>query len=100
MNRRELLLLLVAAVALALAAGCNSIPEVEVPKEVLVPTPIACVDPAKRPKAPELRSEADLMAMDRYRRTLAAWQDLKKHEVYMAELEAIVEGCSRIPVTR
>ena len=92
--------LLPVALALALAAGCESIPEVKVPEKVLVQVPVACVEAAKRPKAPELRTEAHLMAMDRGRRTLAAWSDLKKHETYMALLEAIVEACSRIPPSR
>lgn len=96
--RPNLLLLLVLVAASALAA-CSSLPEVKVPERVSVPTPVPCVDPAQRPPAPQLRSEADLMAMDQYRRTLAAWQDLKKHEAYQAQLEAIVEGCSRIPVS-
>ena len=91
----NLLLLLVLGTVSALAA-CSSIPEIRVPERVLVPTPIACVDPAKRPPAPQLRAEADLLAMDQYRRTLAVWQDLKKHEAYMVQLEAIVEGCSRL----
>lgn len=97
MTGRVSSLLLPAAAALVLAAGCESIPEIKVPETVKVQVPVACVDPAQRPKAPPLRTEADLMAMDRGRRTLAAWADLKKHEVYTAELEAIVEGCSRIP---
>jgi hypothetical protein len=48
------------------------------------------------PARPQTRSEADLMAMDRYRRTLAAWSDLKQLEAYAGELEAIAAGCSRI----
>lgn len=81
-------------VALALAS-CQT--TVDVPKQVNVRVSTACVDQDKRPKRPELRTESDLMAMDRNRRTLAAWSDLKKHELYTAELEAVVEGCSRLP---
>lgn len=43
--RRSLLLLAV------LSAGCTHKPRVEV-REVLVPTPVACVDPAQIPEEP------------------------------------------------
>lgn len=94
MTARILLLLFLTAAALALAS-CADAP-LEVPKEVKVPVPVACVPADKRPQAPVLRTEADLMAMDRYRRTIAAWSDKIKLEAYAAELAAIVEACSRI----
>ena len=98
-NLNLLLLLVWALVACAVPlASCSSRHELQVPKEIKVPTPVACVDAAKRPQKPALRTEDDLLAMDRYRRTLAAWSDLKKQEAYLAELEAVVEGCSRIPL--
>ena len=82
---------------LVLLAGCAA-QTVTVPKEVRVQVPVPCVDPASRPSRPPLRLEAELLSMDRYRRTLAVWSDLKAYEAYVAELEAIVAGCSRIPV--
>lgn len=92
-------LLLLASVAGAAAlAACSS--TVEIPKEVKVPVPIACIDQAKRPVPPAVRTEADLLNMPRGLRTLAAWSDLKKLEIYSAELAALVEGCSRIPRPR
>ena len=84
---------LAAILALALA-GCAA-QTVTVPREVKVEVPVACVQ--ERPQRPALRSEAELLALDRYRRTLAAWSDLKAYEAWAAELEAVVEGCSRIP---
>ncbi len=89
-----LLLLLWTFGALALAS-CSTEP-VTVPREVKVPVPVPCVDAAKRPKAPHLRSSADLLAMDRGTRTIATWSDRLKMEIYLAELEAVVEGCSRL----
>lgn len=94
-----LLLLLAGVVTLALTgcAGWNPL-SLLVPKEVAVPTPVPCISPQERPKRPALRTEAELMALDHYRRTHAAWADLKRMEGYIGELEAVVEGCSKIPV--
>lgn len=91
------LLLLLGCLASAVAlASCSSVPDLQVPEQVLIQVPVPCISPADRPARPPVRSEADLMAMDRYRRTLAAWSDLKRLERYSAELEAIVEGCARV----
>jgi len=92
-----LLLAVLVAGAVALASGCSSVPTIEVPKEVKVEIPVACLRPQDVPARPAQRSPADLMAMDRYRRTLAAWSDLTSLRGYAAELEALVAGCSRIP---
>lgn len=94
----DLLLLAVLAAAAALLASCAS--QVVVPREVRVPVPVACISAAGRPQKPALRTAADLMGMDRYRRTLAAWSDLRAYEAYTAELEALIEGCSRIVPAR
>lgn len=79
---------------LALAA-CET--GVRVPEEIKIEVPVPCVNAEDRPKAPAVRTESDLLAMDRYRRTIAAWSDLKRLEAHAAKLEAIVEACSRIP---
>ena len=94
-----LLLRLAASGVLALAlASCTSLPELQVPKETRVPVPVPCVDPAKRPQRPALARDDDLLGLDRGTRTLRAWSDRERLLGYTAELEAVVEGCGRIPI--
>jgi len=97
-NRLRVLLLLAVAFLAPALASCSGMPTITVPKEVLVPVPVPCVDPAKRPLRPALTPIDDLMAMDRATRTLFAWSSLERLTGYTAELEAVVEGCSRIPI--
>lgn len=95
---RVLLLLFPATVVAALAAGCATTREpVQIPTETKVQVPVPCVDPAKRPQRPALRTLDQVMAMERGQRTRAAWSELEKREAYVGELEAQVEACSRIP---
>lgn len=77
-------------------AGCAS-PGVEIPRTVNVATPVACVDPADKPVRPELLSDGDILLLDSYRAVYALWGDRMDREAYESKLEAIVEGCSRIP---
>jgi len=86
--------IVIAALALA---SCSSVPKIDVPKEVRLPVPIPCVDAAKRPKPPAVVPIDDLLAMDKGTRTLRAWANLERLVAYAAEVEAVVEGCSRIP---
>lgn len=89
----------VVSVLLALGlASCSSLPAVQVPKEVKVQVPVPCVEATQRPQRPALATLDDLMAMDEGTRTLRAVADLERYEAYSRELEAVVEGCSRIPV--
>lgn len=81
-------------------AACTTVPEVRIPETVRVPVSVPCVSPEARPQRPALRSETDLMSMDTYRRTLAAWSELLTLRAWSAELEAVVEGCARIPAAR
>lgn len=94
MIRLPLLLLWWALAALPLAACA---PTVRIPEIVDRAVPVPCVDAATRPVRPALRSEDELFAMPRGTRTLAAYADLRAYDAYTAELEAAVEGCSRIP---
>lgn len=93
---KHLFLLLLGFIAMVAAlAGCASAGRV--PERVAVEVPVPCIPAQDVPQRPQLRAEADLMAMDRYRRTLAVWSNWLKLEIYAAELEALVAGCSRLP---
>jgi hypothetical protein len=81
-----------------LLAGCAS--TVEIPKEVKVPVPVPCIAPEKKPQRPVLRSDAELLALDSYKRTWALWGDRGERQAYEQTLEAIMEGCSRIPALK
>lgn len=70
---------------------------VTIPKEVRVPVPVACVDPKDRPARPPLRTDAEILALDSYRAIWALWLDREDRQGYELRLEAVVEGCSRIP---
>jgi len=91
----NLILLAVLVAACGALAGCAT--QLQVPEKVNVPVPVACVDPKDVPPRPQLRTQDDLMGMDRYRRTLAAWSDLVKLWAYTTQLESIAAGCSKIP---
>lgn len=78
-------------------AGCAST-GVEIPREVRVQVSIPCVSPTERPERPALLSDGELLALDSYRATWALWGDRLERQAYEAKLEAIVEGCSRLPV--
>lgn len=101
--RRGSSLLLRAVVSVLLALGlasCSTLPSVQVPKEVKVQVPVACVDPANRPKPPAILDEDALLAMDDGTRTLRLWADHARLRAHAEALEAVVEGCSRIPATK
>lgn len=85
------------AIALCLAlllAGCAS--TVEIPKEVQVPVPVPCVDQKDLPAPPAIASEAELLLMPRYERTLRLWIDHARLVTYQAQLEAIARRCSQL----
>lgn len=89
------ILLLVAALA-----GCESVPTVTVPREVNVPVLAPCIDPADAPQAPAVPSEAELLAMDPYRRTIAVWVAYVELQIYKLKAAAMVQQCSQIPAPK
>jgi len=74
--------------ALGLLSGCAGI---EVPKEVRVPVPIACID--RVPVKPSLMSDEELLALDDYGLVIALARDRRLRQGYEATLETVIEGC-------
>lgn len=83
-------------VCCAALTGCAST-GVEIPREVRVQVPIPCIAPADRPERPAFLSDGDILVLDSYRATWALWGDRLERQAYEARLEAIVEGCGRLP---
>lgn len=88
-----------AYIFVAALAGCAS-DGVTIPREVRVQVPVPCVAPDDRPERPALLSDGEILALDSYRATWALWGDRLERQAYEAKLEAIVEGCSRLPAPR
>jgi hypothetical protein len=87
--------LLICAVICTVLAGCAG-PELQIPKEVSVAVPTACVDAKDKPLRPQLMTRAEILALDDYRRTLAIWGEWLKLTLYTGALEPVVDACSRI----
>ena len=77
-----------------IATGCGgTMPEL--PKERLVPVAVPCINVGDIPPRPAFWKDEDLMVLDRYKRTLAVWDERREREVYERDLEAIVRACAR-----
>jgi hypothetical protein len=93
-----LLLSALVAATVPLLAGCEAtVPTIKVPETVRVEIPVPCIAASQWPQQPRLRTADELMAMDEYSRTLASWSELEKLWGYAPALEALVDGCSRLP---
>jgi len=91
------LLLAVLVAAAPLLGGCGTSPTATVPETVDRQVPVPCIPLDGRPPRPVLRTPEELMAMERGPRTLAAWSELEKLWGYAPQLEALVDGCGRLP---
>lgn len=78
--------------SLVILAGCATKP---VPLTASVEIPVPCV--AKKPARPVLITEAELAALGDYDAVLALEVFRLRATGYIGELEAVVDGCSKIP---
>lgn len=76
-----------------LLAGCASAP----PIETRVPVAVPCIAAGDRPVRPALPTRAELDAMSDYQLPLGLDLYRVLAEAYIGELEAAVDGCSRLP---
>lgn len=81
---------------LMLLTACAS-PQLKIPETVKVAVPAPCIDPEELPQRPPLASDAELQLMDSYHWALALWRDRSVRQGYEAQLEAVANGCSKIP---
>ena len=78
-----------AALLVALLAGCNGIPKP--PTEVRIPVPVQCYD--RMPDKPPLATDAELAKLDDYGFVIQLAKDRLETRGYIGELEAKLTGC-------
>jgi hypothetical protein len=76
--------------AIALA-GCQSQPPLQVPKEVRVIISVPCLKAL--PTEASLKSDSELLALDRYHRTLVMWDERREMQEKIARDRAALESC-------
>lgn len=77
-----------------LLTGCGLFTtRVEIPKEVKVIVSVPCMKKENLPTPPSLRSDDELLALDRYKRTLAMWEDRRARQAFEAEQSAVLVAC-------
>ena len=86
-----------AGVALMLLAGCSSFPSVTVPREISKATPVPCVPEDKRPARRKFRTMPEILELGDFHGLIALRLERQQAIDYAGELEAVVEGCSKIP---
>jgi len=89
---RHKLFLKLFLVAILPLAGCGGRAEIKIPEVIYIDRPVPCLPPDGGPKPPEVRTEAQLLALDRYRRTHAVWAERLRLSAYAGEADAALRG--------
>jgi len=76
-------------------SGCASRETIKLPEKVYITVTKACLDRKDVPVRPMLREDVELLAMDRYKRTIAMWDERRAREEYEKKQAAILEACTR-----
>lgn len=61
-----------------------------------LPVAVVCISPDEKPVRPKLLTDDDLKGMSDYRMALALRQYHIQAGGYIVELEAVVDGCSKL----
>lgn len=93
MTSPRLLAVALACAPLLTLTACASAPHV--PREVLVPVVTPCIAREDIPPPPRIWTETELLALDEYRRTHAAWASLRAARAWAKALESLIETCAR-----
>lgn len=80
-------------IALALLIGLAGCTTARPP--TMVPMPVPCVK--EKPKRPALATEDELKKLPEYQHAIALEVHRLKANGYIGELEAVVDGCSKLP---
>lgn len=87
------LLICLIVLAQALLGGCASQPTI-ITKTVKVPVGVPCVASADIPAAPQTKSRAEIMKLDRRKRTLTVWDERAQLKADDDQLRAMLKACS------
>jgi hypothetical protein len=86
-------LLLLAALSVVVLLALSGCAAVEPTADV--PVAVSCVK--ARPAAPDLRTEAEVLALDDYKAIKGYASELQKRDKYIGELEDVVTVCEGAP---
>lgn len=78
--------------ALILLAGCDTLPKV-----VNVEVPVPCIKPGQAPQKPAMATDQQLAALAGAQHVKTLYRDRLLAAGYIGELEAAIEGCSKLP---
>lgn len=74
-------------------AACASVPQL--PRETLVPVATPCIAREDIPPPPRAWTDEELLALDHYRRTHAAWASLRALRAWAESIFELLSACAR-----
>lgn len=75
-------------------SGCGAT-AVKLPDRVEVPVAVPCISLSEIPERPALRTPGEILALDKYKRTLIVWDERLAAIEHADTLRAILVECAR-----